>query len=125
MGDWGANSSRSPVLPGFGSWLATELRERKISQRQLAKMSGINHSTISRTLGGHMDPSLRTASKLVDALYPATEPRSTRPMSAMSALSHPIARVEYALRSDDVLSEAEVRDVMSRYLGLRHAKRRL
>jgi hypothetical protein len=43
-------------------------------------------------------------------------------MSAMSALSHPIARVEYALRSDEVLGEAEVRQVMSRYLGLRIAR---
>ena len=126
MGDLGAKGSRSHGrgLPAFGSWLAAELRARNVSQRELASKAGVHHSTISRLSRGHLTPSLNVAAKLVDALAPATRPRSMRRMSAMSvmsALSHPIARVEYALRSDDLLEEVDVRQVMSRYLGLRSA----
>ena len=36
-----------------------------------------------------------------------------------SSSTHPIARVEYALRSDDLMSEPQVRQVMEYYLALR------
>jgi hypothetical protein len=36
-----------------------------------------------------------------------------------AAVSHPTARVEYALRADDLLAEPQVRQVMEYYLALR------
>ena len=36
-----------------------------------------------------------------------------------AAASHPTARVEYALRADDLLNEPQVRQVMEYYLALR------
>ena len=123
MSELGGKGSPPSVrtLPGFGSWLAAELRARNVTQRALAIKAGVHHSTISRLMRGHVGPSLKTATRLVVALDPTTGSRSMRPGSAASALSHAIARVEYALRSDDLLSEADVRQVMSRYLGLRSA----
>ncbi len=90
-----------------------------MSQRQLAERSGIDHSTISRLVRGHRGPTLDTATKLADVLGAdggATSP--TRSMVQASATS-PAARVERVLRTDDVLSEAEVRQVMRLYLSLR------
>ena len=45
----------------FNEWLRTQLKAKKMSQRQLAQQSGVDHSTISRlvrgdrTLTGHGD----------------------------------------------------------------------
>ena len=123
MSDLGGRGSRPSVrtLPGFGTWLAAELRARNVTQRALAMKAGVHHSTISRLMRGHVGPSLKTATRLVVALDPTTGSRSMGPASAATALSHAIARVEYALRSDDLLTEGDVRQVMSRYLALRSA----
>ena len=48
--------------------------------------------------------------------------RATRPgyFGVMAAgASHPTARVEYALRADDMLNEPQVRQAMEYYLALR------
>jgi transcriptional regulator with XRE-family HTH domain len=75
----------------FNEWLRTQLKAKKMSQRQLAQQSGVDHSTISPHYFGIV----------------------------ASSTSHPTARVEYALRSDDLLSEPQVRQVMEYYLALR------
>ena len=36
----------------FNSWLRGQLKEKKMSQRQLALQSGVDHSTISRLIKG-------------------------------------------------------------------------
>ena len=36
----------------FNSWLRSQLKEKKMSQRQLALQSGVDHSTISRLIKG-------------------------------------------------------------------------
>ena len=105
----------------FNSWLRGQLKEKKMSQRQLALQSGVDHSTISRLIKGDRMPSLGTATKLARGLREIRE-QSDGPgyfASLSSRQMMPTARVEYALRGDDLLTEADVRDLMQTYLALR------
>lgn len=52
----------------FDTWLREQLARHRISQRVLARKSGVNHSTISRLLNGQRSPTLTTVSRLADAL---------------------------------------------------------
>ena len=52
----------------FNEWLRTHLKAKKMSQRQLAQQSGVDHSTISRLIRGDRMPSLGTAQKLARGL---------------------------------------------------------
>lgn len=92
-----------------------------MSQRQLALQSGVDHSTISRLIKGDRMPSLGTATKLARGLREIREhadgPSYFASLSSRQML--PTARVEYALRGDDALTEADVRELMQAYLALR------
>ena len=92
-----------------------------MSQRQLAQQSGVDHSTISRLIRGDRMPSLGTATKLAKGLREihddAEPPQYLGLVSA--GTTNPVARVEYALRSDELLSEPDVRQVMEYYLSIR------
>ena len=104
----------------FSEWLRAQLKAKKMSQRQLAQQSGVNHSTISRLLSGERTPSLGTARKLARGLRELRDDSdSPQYFGLTSSTSHPTARVEYALRSDDLMSEPQVRQVMEYYLALR------
>ena len=105
----------------FNEWLRTQLKAKKMSQRQLAQQSGVDHSTISRLVRGDRTPSLGTATKLARGLRELRDETETPHYFGLvaSTTSHPTARVEYALRSDDLLSEPQVRQVMEYYLALR------
>jgi transcriptional regulator with XRE-family HTH domain len=107
----------------FSRWLATQLRSRRMTQRQLAHHSGVDHSTISRLLRGDRRPSLPTAVKLARALRSAWSLDDETLLEAPAPLN-PIARVEYAIRADGNLSESDVRDLMSLYLRRRTQGRR-
>src|SRR5512143_474654 len=105
----------------FNEWLRAQLKAKKMSQRQLAQQSGVDHSTISRLIRGDRMPSLGTATKLARGLR---ELRDDGDMPAYlpfvtSGTTNPVARVEYALRSDDVLNEPQVRQIMEYYLAVR------
>src|SRR5450756_1132460 len=52
----------------FNEWLRAQLKTKKMSQRQLAQHSGVDHSTISRLIRGDRMPSLGTATKLARGL---------------------------------------------------------
>ena len=52
----------------FNEWLRAQLKVKKMSQRQLAQQSGVDHSTISRLIRGDRMPSLGTATKLARGL---------------------------------------------------------
>src|SRR3954453_3725215 len=105
----------------FNEWLRAQLKAKKMSQRQLAQQSGVDHSTISRLIRGDRMPSLGTATK-----FPGG-PREIRDGSGTSVArgvvpvgpQNPTARVEYALRADEALSEPQVRQVMEYYLAVR------
>jgi transcriptional regulator with XRE-family HTH domain len=105
----------------FNEWLRTQLKAKRMSQRQLAQQSGVDHSTISRLVRGDRTPSLGTATKLARGLRELRDETETPQYFGLmgSSTSHPTARVEYALRSDDLLSEPQVRQVMEYYLALR------
>jgi transcriptional regulator with XRE-family HTH domain len=105
----------------FNEWLRTQLKAKRMSQRQLAQQSGVDHSTISRLVRGDRTPSLGTATKLARGLREVRDEADTPQYFGLlaSSTSHPTARVEYALRSDDVLAEPQVRQVMEYYLALR------
>jgi transcriptional regulator with XRE-family HTH domain len=92
-----------------------------MSQRQLAQQSGVDHSTISRLVRGDRTPSLGTASKLARGLRELRDEVDAPQYFGLigQGVSHPTARVEYALRADDLLSEPQVRQVMEYYLALR------
>ena len=96
----------------FGVWLRQELRARRLSQRQLADRSGVDHSTISRILtSGHV-PTLRTAVRLAQGLGADAIPIRQVPGDP----EHAVRRVEHALRADLTLSEAAIVRTMRVYL---------
>ncbi len=105
----------------FNEWLRAQLKAKKMSQRQLAQQSGVDHSTISRLIRGDRMPSLGTATKLARGLREIRED-SDAP-AALGVVSvgpqNPTARVEYALRADEALSEPQVRQIMEYYLAVR------
>jgi transcriptional regulator with XRE-family HTH domain len=106
----------------FNEWLRAQLKSKKMSQRQLAQASGVDHSTISRLVRGDRTPSLGTATKLARGLREirddADAPQYLGLVSGGTTMN-PTARVEYALRADDALGEAHVRQVMEYYLAVR------
>lgn len=105
----------------FNEWLRTQLKAKKMSQRQLAQQSGVDHSTISRLIRGDRMPSLGTATKLARGLRELREDADTTQYLGVvgSANTNPTARVEYSLRADELLTEAQVRQIMEYYLAVR------
>ena len=105
----------------FNSWLRSQLKEKKMSQRQLALQSGVDHSTISRLIKGDRMPSLGTATKLARGLREIREeadgPAYFASLNNRQVL--PTTRVEYALRGDDALTESDVRELMQAYIAVR------
>ena len=105
----------------FNEWLRAQLKAKKMSQRQLAQQSGVDHSTISRLIRGDRMPSLGTATKLARGLREIREDSDTP--TALGVVSvgpqNPTARVEYALRADEALTEPQVRQIMEYYLAVR------
>jgi transcriptional regulator with XRE-family HTH domain len=110
----------------FNSWLRSQLKEKKMSQRQLALQSGVDHSTISRLIKGDRMPSLGTATKLARGLREirdeAEGPAYFASLTTRQLL--PTARVEYALRGDEALNEGDVRDLMQAYISVRNRRLR-
>jgi transcriptional regulator with XRE-family HTH domain len=110
----------------FNTWLRGQLKEKKMSQRQLALQSGVDHSTISRLIKGDRMPSLGTATKLARGLREirdeAEGPGYFASVSSRQVL--PTTRVEYALRGDELLSEGDVRELMQAYITLRSRRLR-
>ncbi len=108
----------------FNAWLRGQLKEKKMSQRQLALQSGVDHSTISRLIKGDRMPSLGTATKLARGLREITDeadgPAYFASLNTRQVL--PTTRVEYALRGDDLLQEDDVRELMQAYIGLRRRR---
>ena len=105
----------------FNEWLRAQLKAKKMSQRQLAQQSGVDHSTISRLVRGDRMPSLGTATKLARGLRELGEDDDGPQYLGLmgNGVQNPTARVEYALRADEALSEAQVRQVMEYYLAVR------
>jgi transcriptional regulator with XRE-family HTH domain len=119
-------SSDSPSMPqtngrAFNEWLRAQLKAKKMSQRQLAQQSGVDHSTISRLVRGDRMPSLGTATKLARGLREIGEQDDGPQYLGLlgSATQNPTARIEYALRADEALNEPQVRQVMEYYLAVR------
>jgi transcriptional regulator with XRE-family HTH domain len=102
----------------FSHWLSVHLKARKLTQRQLARKSGVNHSTISRLMRGEHDPSLRTANLLARSLGMADR-LDGLDREGRGSTDSPVARVEHALRLDDHLTELHTRHIMSVYLTTR------
>ena len=105
-------------IPGFGSWLSDRMHARRMSQRQLASRSGVNHSTVSRLLRGSV-PTLATALALQDALDPGS-----RAVAAPDSDLHP-AVLSAMLRRDGLLTNDEIDFLVSAYAGLVDAHLRL
>jgi len=105
----------------FNEWLRAQLKAKKMSQRQLAQQSGVDHSTISRLVRGDRMPSLGTATKLARGLRELGEDDDGPQYLGLisGGVQNPTARVEYSLRADESLSEAQVRQVMEYYLAIR------
>jgi transcriptional regulator with XRE-family HTH domain len=110
----------------FNAWLRRQLKEKKMSQRQLALQSGVDHSTISRLIKGDRMPSLGTATALARGLREISDD-SEGPVYFASLSSRPVlptTRVEYALRGDEILTEADVRELMQAYIAVRSRRLR-
>jgi transcriptional regulator with XRE-family HTH domain len=124
--------SDSPSMPqsngrAFNEWLRAQLKAKKMSQRQLAQQSDVDHSTISRLVRGDRMPSLGTATKLAKGLRELSDQDDGPQYLGLlgGATQNPTARIEYALRADEALNEPQVRQVMEYYLAvrMRHAAR--
>ncbi len=108
----------------FNLWLRRQLSSRRMSQRQLAALSGVDHTTISRLLREDRQPSLTTATKIVRALR-GVPPEAAEPATAdyfdrmPEETVFPARRVELALRADDQLDDEQVRRLMTLYLTAR------
>ena len=108
----------------FNLWLRRQMRERRMSQRRLADLAGVDHSTISRLLRQDRRPSLSTATKLASALKQVTgegaEPEAADYFERIPEETvFPARRVELALRGDDMLNDDQVRRLMNIYLEAR------
>jgi transcriptional regulator with XRE-family HTH domain len=103
----------------FNVWLRRQLRARRMSQRQLAYLSGVDHSTISRLVAGDRTPSLDTAAKLARALRVPVEDIGADLGFEAVPPALPISRVEAALRGDAELDETDVRELMEEYIARR------
>ena len=105
----------------FNEWLRAQLKAKKMSQRQFAQQSGVDHSTISRLIRGDRMPSLGTATKLARGLRELRDDADTPQYLGLVAAgaTNPTARVEYALRADELLCEPQVRQIMEYYLAVR------
>ena len=111
--------------PTFNDWLRGRLKEKRMSQRQLALQSGVDHSTISRLIKEDRMPSLRTATKLARALRDIHDEADAQAyFASISRAVLPTTRVEYALRGDDSLIEADVRELMQVYISVRSRRTR-
>ncbi|HTC85720.1 MAG TPA: helix-turn-helix domain-containing protein [Candidatus Acidoferrum sp.] len=108
----------------FDEWMRARLRARRLSQRELARRSGVSHATISRIIAGHREPSLATVAKLLGILAdkPGRDLEAAL-LESVTGVANPIARIEYALRADEDLTEADVREIMGFYLTLRRMPR--
>ena len=110
----------------FNDWLRRQLKEKKMSQRQLALQSGVDHSTISRLIKGDRMPSLGTATALARGLREISDdsegPAYFASLSSRTVL--PTTRVEYALRGDEILTETDVRELMQAYISVRSRRLR-
>ncbi|MBA2632550.1 MAG: helix-turn-helix domain-containing protein [Chloroflexi bacterium] len=111
----------------FNVWLRRQLREARMSQRQLAAFSGVDHSTISRLVSGERAPSLATATKLADALRKLDGIQHVGDYFSRLAESRelPTRRVEAALLGDDELDDQDVRELMHVYVVARARRRRV
>ncbi len=110
----------------FNLWLRRQMRERRMSQRQLAALSGVDHSTISRLINGERVPSLATATKLARALrHVRGEDDAFAYFTRLPEETIlPTTRVEMALRADEEINDDDVRSLMVAYLGARARGRR-
>jgi transcriptional regulator with XRE-family HTH domain len=121
-----ASSMTLQTPRSFNSWLRGQLKEKKMSQRQLALQSGVDHSTISRLIKGDRMPSLGTATKLARGLREIQDesegPGYFAGLAARQLM--PTSRVEYALRGDELLTEADVRELMQAYIAVRSRRLR-
>ena len=112
----------------FNLWLRRQMRERRMSQRRLAVLAGVDHSTISRLLRQDRRPSLTTATKLARALKQVpgegAEPEAADYFVRMPEETvFPARRVELALRADEMLNDEQVRRLMNIYLEARRRNR--
>ncbi|MGH2381597.1 MAG: helix-turn-helix domain-containing protein [Candidatus Limnocylindria bacterium] len=109
----------------FNLWLRRQMRERRMSQRQLAVLSGVNHSTISRLIHQDRHPSLETATKLAKALRKAGGELDTADYfdRLPEETLFPARRVELALRGDELLDDEDVDRLMRSYLRARESRR--
>ncbi len=107
--------------PAFTRWLRTQLQAKGISQRLLAHRSGVDHSTISRMVHGDRVPTLRTATRLASGLRVLGADDGAPDYLGLitGPDDDPAARVARALRADDMLTEAQVREVLDYYEALR------
>ena len=95
-----------------------------MSQRRLADLAGVDHSTISRLLRQDRRPSLTTATKLARALKQVpgegAEPEAADYFERIPEETvFPARRVELALRADEMLNDEQVRRLMNMYLDAR------
>jgi DNA-binding XRE family transcriptional regulator len=61
--------TNASLAPGIAKLLASRREALGLSQRELAKRAGVNHTVISRVEGGEHAPSPRTLERLADALH--------------------------------------------------------
>ena len=106
----------------FNEWLRAQLKAKKMSQRQLAQQSGVDHSTISRLIRGDRMPSLGTATKLARGLRELRDDADTPQYLGLVVVRRRRTRPPGSSTPSaptSVLSEPQVRQIMEYYLAVR------
>ena len=116
------SAAEERIAQAFGDYLARELRARNWTIRSLAIRSGVDHTTISRLIRGQRVPTLRTATRLNEALE-GPDPGPMPNIAINQGASDPIQRVADALSSDPTLDARTRAAILRYYVRIRSAAR--
>ena len=109
-----------PIAAAFGEYLSRELRARNWTIRALGLRSGVDHTTISRLIHGKRVPTLRTASRLSEALQ-GPHPGPVPSVVVGSGLGDAVERVAAALGADPSLNAPTRATILRYYVDVRTA----
>lgn len=85
-------TATTPAAPGFGALLRTTREARGLSQAQLAKRAGCDHTQISRMEAGTRNPYPDLVRRLATALEADPEPLLLAAADSMGYLSRRLMR---------------------------------
>ena len=100
----------------FGDWLNVHRREHNVSQRKLAKASGVARSTVWRAEKGSRMPTLRTAARIAVGLRQIVETDILQKSSGVEGVVPESSVLEVPGKGIRNMSDEEVRQAINELL---------